>query len=48
MDYAHSNLITVLNPKGEIIHQIDGFGADKEALVEKIIKYIEENNNAQT
>ena len=39
MDYAHSNLITVLNPKGEIVEQINGFGSDKKELIEEVLKY---------
>lgn len=39
MDYAHSNLITVLNPKGEIVKQINGFGSDKKELIEEVLKY---------
>ncbi|PKL80062.1 MAG: SCO family protein [Ignavibacteriae bacterium HGW-Ignavibacteriae-4] len=43
MDYAHSNLITVLNPKGEIIEQINGFGSDKKKIIEKVLKYTNED-----
>lgn len=38
MDYAHSNLITVLNSKGEIVKQINGFGSDKKVLIDEILK----------
>lgn len=38
MDYAHSNLITVLNSKGEIVKQINGFGSDKKVLINEILK----------
>jgi protein SCO1/2 len=40
MDYAHSNLISVLNPNGEIVEQIDGFGSDKKEIIEKALEYI--------
>lgn len=39
MDYAHSNLITVLNPKGEIVEQINGFGSDKKKIVNEVLEY---------
>ena len=39
MDYAHSNLITVLNPKGEIVEQINGFGSDKKKIINEVLKY---------
>lgn len=39
MDYAHSNLISVLNPNGEIAEQINGFGADKKSLINEVLKY---------
>ena len=35
-DFAHSNLITVLNAKGEIIHRQEGLAADPEATIKAI------------
>lgn len=43
MDYAHSNLITVLNPKGEIVQQINGFDSDKEKIINEVLKYTNED-----
>lgn len=43
MDYAHSNLISVLNPKGEIVEQINGFDSDKKKIINKILKYTNED-----
>ena len=34
--FVHSNLITVLNPKGEIIFQQEGLGIPPEAILKKI------------
>jgi protein SCO1/2 len=36
-DFAHSNLITVLNAKGEIIHRQEGLAADPAATIKAII-----------
>lgn len=43
MDYAHSNLITVLNPKGEIVQQINGFDSDKKKIIKEVLKYTNED-----
>ncbi|MFA7327287.1 MAG: SCO family protein [Candidatus Kapaibacterium sp.] len=43
MDYAHSNLITVLNPKGEIVQQINGFDSDKKKIINEVLKYTNED-----
>lgn len=43
MDYAHSNLITVLNPKGEIVEQINGFDSDKKKIIKEVMKYTNED-----
>lgn len=37
-DFAHSNLITVLNQKGEIIHRTEGLGTDPKPAIQAIIK----------
>lgn len=37
-DFAHSNLITVLNAKGEIIHRQEGLAADPAATIKAIIE----------
>lgn len=40
MDYAHTNLISVLNEKGEIVEQINGFGSDKKEIIDKVKEII--------
>lgn len=42
MDYAHSNLITLLNEKGEIVEQLEGFEENREKFINKAIELIEE------
>jgi len=37
-DFAHSNIITVLNPNGEIVHRQEGLGADSAATIKAITK----------
>jgi len=41
-DFAHSNIITVLNKKGEIIHREQGLGIDPKETV-KVITQASEN-----
>lgn len=36
--FAHSNLITVLNQKGEIVHQQEGLGVKSDETISKIIE----------
>jgi len=36
LDYAHSNIITVLNEVGDVVYQQDGLGADPKVTVQKI------------
>ena len=38
MDFSHSNIISVFNPKGELIHQQEGLGVDNKETVEAILK----------
>lgn len=37
-DYTHSNIITLLNAQGEIVHQQNGLGADDKPTLEKLAK----------
>lgn len=37
-DFAHSNLITILNPQGEIIHRQQGLAADPAETIKAIIE----------
>jgi len=45
--FAHSNLITVLNADGEIVHQLVGLGQDINATVRELEKLLT-NENATT
>lgn len=38
MDFSHSNIISVFNTKGELIHQQEGLGVDNKETVEAILK----------
>jgi len=37
MDFSHSNIISVFNPKGELMHQQEGLGVDNKETVKAII-----------
>ncbi|HET9056498.1 MAG TPA: SCO family protein [Chitinophagaceae bacterium] len=38
MDFSHSNIISVFNPKGELLHQQEGLGVNNETTISTIIK----------
>lgn len=38
MDFSHSNIISIFNPKGELVHQQEGLGVDNKETVAKIIE----------
>lgn len=38
MDFSHSNIISVFNPKGDLVHQQEGLGVDSKETIESIIK----------
>lgn len=38
IDFSHSNIISVFNTKGELIHQQEGLGVDNKETVEAILK----------
>ena len=40
MDFSHSNIISVFNPKGELVHQQEGLGVDNKETIAKIIKTV--------
>ena len=40
MDFSHSNIISVFNIEGELIHQQEGLGVNNKVTVEKIIETI--------
>lgn len=37
-DFSHSNIISVFNPQGELIHQQEGLGVDNKETIEAIIQ----------
>jgi len=37
MDFSHSNIISVFNPQGELVHQQEGLGVDNNETITKII-----------
>ncbi len=38
MDFSHSNIISIFNPQGELVHQQEGLGVDNEETISKIIE----------
>ena len=38
IDFSHSNIISVFNPKGELVHQQEGLGVDNNETILKIIE----------
>jgi protein SCO1/2 len=42
MDFSHSNIISVFNTKGELIHQQEGLGVDNKETVETILQLTQE------
>ena len=40
-EFAHSNIITVLDEKGEIAHRRTGIGGDPAAALEAILKALD-------
>lgn len=38
MDFSHSNIISVFNTEGELVHQQEGLGVDNKETVSKIIE----------
>lgn len=38
IDFSHSNIISVFNPEGELVHQQEGLGVDNKETVSKIIE----------
>lgn len=37
MDFSHSNIISVFNPKGELVHQQEGLGVDNKETIKAIL-----------
>jgi protein SCO1/2 len=42
LDFSHSNIISVFNDKGELIHQQEGLGVDNKETVEAILQLTQE------
>lgn len=42
LDFSHSNIISVFNPEGELVHQQEGLGVDNKETIKKIIETIKE------
>ncbi|MBP9794168.1 MAG: SCO family protein, partial [Flavobacterium sp.] len=40
MDFSHSNIISVFNKNGELVHQQEGLGVNNENTVAKIIETV--------
>ena len=40
MDFSHSNIISVFNPKGELVHQQEGLGVDNIETVDHILELL--------
>ncbi|CAN5830524.1 hypothetical protein BH11BAC7_BH11BAC7_06200 [soil metagenome] len=38
MDFSHSNIISVFNAQGELVHQQEGLGVDSKETIDKIIE----------
>lgn len=43
MDFSHSNIISVFNQNGELIHQREGLGVDSQETIDKIIETAKSN-----
>ncbi len=43
MDFSHSNIISVFNPEGELIHQQEGLGVDNKATIQAILDLTNKN-----
>lgn len=41
LDFSHSNIISVFNPQGELVHQQEGLGVDNKETVSKIIETVQ-------
>ncbi len=41
MDFSHSNIISVFNQQGELVHQKEGLGVDLKKAVDKILELVD-------
>lgn len=44
LDFSHSNIISVFNPQGELVHQQEGLGVDNEETISKILETFSKYN----
>jgi protein SCO1/2 len=42
MDFSHSNIISIFNPLGELVHQQEGLGVDNNETISKIIETVKQ------
>ncbi|MGJ8761774.1 MAG: SCO family protein [Polaribacter sp.] len=40
IDFSHSNIISVFNPQGELVHQQEGLGVDNKETIAKILETV--------
>ena len=40
LDFSHSNIISVFNPQGELVHQQEGLGVSNKETIEKIVESV--------
>ena len=40
LDFSHSNIISVFNPQGELVHQQEGLGVNNKETIEKIMETV--------
>jgi protein SCO1/2 len=40
LDFSHSNIISVFNPQGELVHQQEGLGVDNKETIKRIIETV--------
>ncbi len=43
MDFSHSNIISVFNTGGELIHQQEGLGVDNKETIQTILDLTNKN-----
>ncbi len=43
IDFSHSNIISVFNPQGELVHQQEGLGVDNKETITKINETLKKN-----
>ncbi len=43
LDFSHSNIISVFNPKGELIYQQEGLGVDNKKTIAQIIEVVKKD-----